>query len=267
MASLEAEPGRRNSPVLTRAFSLIECMVAVVVAVLLALVLFIPGSKERARRSSCANNLRQFITTAHLYATDHQERVFSGLDDLGLLDTPVFRNGLSKPGTNSHTIAVAHQTMTLIDHYASGLDYAGKTNLMYCPGYRSHFPNNNWFGFTIGYNYLGGHTFAKGAYPAYAPWISPMRFSDDSSLPLIADANHWAVADGWTCAPHGRQGPITDPVNGSFHTQNSAGAPSAQLGAKGGNVGYLNGAVLWKNIGKMQAHVASSHDDKYIGAW
>lgn len=231
-------------------------MVVGVVGILAAIVLSgISSAKERSRRIRCLNNLKQFITACHMYAGDHDDELPSGLDNNNR--EPIYS---ARTGINSHTINLSDATMEALR------EYSGDTNVAYCPGFTHGWISSYYakYGYTIGYNYLAGHKFSTSNYSEYASWRSPQQLNEDSSLPLIADANHWATQDKWTIVPHGSRGPITQ--SGSYFIRGE-GLPSETIGAAGGNVGYLDGSVGWKQIGKMKAHIASTHDDKYVGAW
>ena len=52
---------------------------------------------------------------------------------------------------------------------------------------------------------------------------------------------------------------------GSFVWNN--GIVAWQSKAAGGNVGLLDGSVHWRNKGQLSNHIASTHHDRYIGAW
>jgi hypothetical protein len=55
--------------------------------------------------------------------------------------------------------------------------------------------------------------------------------------------------------PHGARGPILRA--GDCSNPGALGAPSAAIGGKGGNVGLLDGAVLWRNIRTMGVYRGS----------
>jgi prepilin-type N-terminal cleavage/methylation domain-containing protein len=239
------------------AFTLLELLVAIAIIGILAAMLLsaFANAKEKSRRIRCLNNLKQFILASHFYGNDNEEKLLFGLDNN---NGPQSKSPTA--GINSHTINLSDEIMKAIHLHA------GNTNIVYCPGFRHGQirPYTELYGYTIGYNYLGGHKFSTTNYSQYAPWQSPQRLSDDSTLPLIADANHWATQDGWTIAPHGKKGPITK--GGGFFVP-TGGLPSERIGAAGGNVGLLDGSVRWKQIKEMKPHIASTHDDKYIGEW
>lgn len=94
-------------------------------------------------------------------------------------------------------------------------------------------------GFMVGYNYLGGHW---DWWTTNAGWISPQKNTEQGTLPLLADYNHWSQIAGYSVAPHTSHSarvlaPGTSPLGG---------LSSRQIGADGGNVGYLDGCVNWK---------------------
>jgi prepilin-type processing-associated H-X9-DG protein len=105
----------------------------------------------------------------------------------------------------------------------------------------------------IGYNYLGGHEGTPWPdHNGFKGFISPQHTEEDPALPLVTDINDWSPGfdGGKTFAPHGANGPISQAFD--FSNSAAAGASSRAIGAKGGNLGFVDGSVSWKNIQKMQ---------------
>src|SRR5437764_12757459 len=75
----------RPEPVRWRAFPLIELLVVIAIIAILAALLLpaLASAKERARRTACKNQIRQFILAAHLYGADYTEKLPPGLSELG----------------------------------------------------------------------------------------------------------------------------------------------------------------------------------------
>jgi prepilin-type N-terminal cleavage/methylation domain-containing protein len=238
-----------NSRRLRRAWTLIEVLVVIAIIALLA-SLFLPSlnTKERMRRHGCRNDMRQFILAAHLYAVDNLDKLPSG-DSEGSL-TP----------KDEHIPILARAVRDAMLRYTGGRD------VLNCPNWREYFKKRmDWhipgYGFVLGYNYLGARSSTPWVInPGDPAWTSPQTLSDDGALLLLTDPNNWSTGYARAFVPHTRRGfrfygAAIDDGQLDF---NPANVPNAiKLGGEGGNVGRLDGAVVWKPVHQMQTYVGS----------
>ena len=228
-------------------FTLIELLVVIAIIAILASLLLpaLVGSKERARRTTCKNSMRQFILAAQMYGDDNHQSLPSGASNVGPND--------------DHLPVLSSATSNAI------VRYAGSAKMIHCPSFGDYFitqqalrpADEQNYGWVVGYNYHGGHINTPWPpLPGYATtWISPQRLTDSSSLVLVSEMNDWSPGYRQTFAPHGKNGPIMqgfDPSNAG-----AGGASSAAIGAAGGNIGLLEGSVSWKMVGEMQVYRGS----------
>ena len=112
------------------------------------------------------------------------------------------------------------------------------------------------YGYVIGYNYLGGHSGTPWpAFRQFAGWASPQRTTENGIQPVLTELNDWSPGYGRSFAPHARAGAVLR--DGSYSDPDEAGASSRDIGAKGGNSGFLDGSVHWKPISQMQNYRGS----------
>ena len=100
------------------AFTLIELLVVIAIIAILSSLLLpaLSSAKERARRASCLNTVRQFILATHLYANDNDQRLPPGGTDNNNKD-------------DTHTPILSSQTKTNLLHYAAQLKSLDCPNL------------------------------------------------------------------------------------------------------------------------------------------
>jgi len=232
-------------PARLNAFTLIELLVVIAIIAILAAMLLpaLAGSKERARRTSCKNSIRQFILAVHMYGDDNEQRVPTGASNKGADD--------------DHLPVLSTVTSNAIIEYSSD-------RMAHCPNFADYFINQQAqrpfeeqeYGAVIGYNYHGGHT--NTPWPAISgtnQWISPQTLADDPSLVLVSDMNDWSPGYGQSFAPHGKNGAIL--IGGDYSNIDAGGASSAAIGATGGNLGLLDGSVSWKSAAEMRTYRGS----------
>ena len=247
-----------------RGFTLIELLVVIAIIGVLASLLLpaLVGAKERTRRAACKNAQRQLILALHLYADDNLQNLPRGTLNPGFRD--------------EHLPVISTATSNAI------VVYLRNQRLIYCPSFADFFNHDLSLqvelagrGGFIGYNYHGGHT--NTPWPSVSnsspTWISPQRLTDPNALVLVSDLNDWCGSDQRTWAPHGKNGPILkagDPSNKGVVNWGANAAPRpALIGAKGGNVGLIDGSVSWRNIGQMRIYQGSLYcgDEACIAMW
>lgn len=245
----------------TKAFTLIELLVVMaIIAVMIGiLVPALAIAKEHARRTLCANNVRQFIIVSILYARENKEKLPSGASQ-----QPSYG---PQAGTDEHTPVMASKTLNSL------IKISRNPKIFRCPWLRKPWDNpkdpNGWYdtqyggyGYILGYNYLGGHSQTpwgpnynySGITPGITRWISPQKITDRTNFPLVTELNAWTKQGRMTFAPHGKRGPI---LVGDDSRNPNTGLPSEKIGAVGGNIGLLDSSVSWKKISAMKVHIAS----------
>ncbi len=241
-------------------FTLIELLVVIAsIGILASLLLPVLGrSKERARRTACLSNVRQVLVAVHLYAGDN-----GGLLPKGGTDFP------NKKDT--HTPILSTRTKEELLRYAEPLKVFDCPNLARDFEAKKDWRNHEFYGVAIGYHYLGGHENTP-----WAPvggitntWISPQKTSDKPSLELLADLNVFCHSFQRILAPHASGGPVVhDEAYFEEHPESYEQQPP-DIGAQGGNVGFLDGSARWKPIGEMRAYRASQlwGADGAFGYW
>ena len=192
----------------------------------------------------------------HMYGMDFQDYVPDGRDN----------------DNEWHAIRVRSTTYSNIIDYTGTQHTTNNIKVWDCPNftYGSFDRYADEWGYLVGYCYLG-HADNSG-WPKTSPdyWYPPLKTYDSSTNFLIADANTWG--GGLMGAPHGKTGPMnrTSPASPDIAATfwNNAGAADTPwtVGGVGGNVGFLDGSVIWKSKKQMHQRFASSYI-LYYGYW
>ena len=241
---------RRRCPA---GFTLIELLVVIgIIAVLISILLpTLVRARESARKADCGSRLRQIAAAVHLYANENKGRV-----------PPGYRDGNSE----EHTIWISQGT------YDVFMRTLKNPKMLACPNLEDtqpKYPTNAKLGWVLGYNYLGGHEVLRRVTDPN-DWKSPLRIGEKSTqtnsansatIAIACDFNDWSPLDSWTAIGHPRRG------TGGFFL-NSGGLTPAQRNSAGGNVAYLDGSVVWRDLKEMSEHQTYSQSTtSYRGMW
>jgi prepilin-type N-terminal cleavage/methylation domain-containing protein len=237
-------------------FTLLELVVVVcIAAVLMSLLLpALSSAKEKSRRSVCSENIRQDVLALINYGDDFDMLLPKAVDNQG----------------DYHSIVLSDATFANMKEYLGG-----ESNTLYCPNLVYETGKMGGYdpesGYTIGYSYLAAETIPAIPQGPSMGWSGPQKTTQSTNI--IADANYWSTISGKgiAMAPHTSRGGSVISLVSVLPAASAPPAPTAvptstTLGAMGGNIGSLDGSVLWHSIRSLSQYQASS-DGSSMGNW
>jgi prepilin-type N-terminal cleavage/methylation domain-containing protein/prepilin-type processing-associated H-X9-DG protein len=254
---------------MVRGFTLIELLVVVVIIVVL-LALLTPALDQaivRTELTICAARHKGLSQIFNQYAAEQKRKYPSGKRSSdGYEHLPFVPHYLVKyveqaAGNNNSALT------------AGDVKWGVVPDMLTDPSFEESFGyRHETYGYVIGYAYLAGHPAlekANNGTNGFPQWRSAMGLADRGDGEMTVCWNSWTLGTSpvegvmigqWTIVAHAEGGAALGnepPVGGHFYHANSGRDPRT-IGSIGGNVGFVDGSVAWRDIADMHERVAAS---------